>query len=206
MLWIGIAYLAQSPQLAKQMCIAADMEKVYEIGPGMFGSIRVTLLDFTHVKLNDFTVFRAENSYTHRHMTEFIGLDLEMTFEEHYHEVMETIDEMLKHIFTGISTKYAGEIETIKKQFPHDEFVWREKTLVLSYAEAIKILQDEGVQQLKREGDSEVMGVIGDHDDMRLVLSPLSRFYIITYFFFDVWLISIFFTHTQTIVPLLRRH
>jgi aspartyl/asparaginyl-tRNA synthetase len=27
-------YLAQSPQLAKQMCIAADMERVYEIGPG----------------------------------------------------------------------------------------------------------------------------------------------------------------------------
>lgn len=30
----AIAFLAQSPQLAKQMCIAADMEKVYEIGPG----------------------------------------------------------------------------------------------------------------------------------------------------------------------------
>ena len=27
------AFLAQSPQLAKQMCIAADFEKVYEIGP-----------------------------------------------------------------------------------------------------------------------------------------------------------------------------
>jgi aspartyl/asparaginyl-tRNA synthetase len=31
----GPAFLAQSPQLAKQMCIAADMERVYEIGPGM---------------------------------------------------------------------------------------------------------------------------------------------------------------------------
>ncbi len=30
----GVAFLAQSPQLAKQMCIAADMERVYEIGPG----------------------------------------------------------------------------------------------------------------------------------------------------------------------------
>jgi aspartyl/asparaginyl-tRNA synthetase len=27
-------FLAQSPQLAKQMCIAADMERVFEIGPG----------------------------------------------------------------------------------------------------------------------------------------------------------------------------
>lgn len=28
------AFLAQSPQLAKQMCIAGDMERVYEIAPG----------------------------------------------------------------------------------------------------------------------------------------------------------------------------
>ena len=28
-------FLAQSPQLGKQMAIAADMERVYEIGPGM---------------------------------------------------------------------------------------------------------------------------------------------------------------------------
>ena len=32
-------------------------------------------------------VFRAEDSNTHRHLTEFIGLDIEMTFNEHYHEV-----------------------------------------------------------------------------------------------------------------------
>ncbi|KAI9771267.1 MAG: aspartate--tRNA ligase dps1 [Geoglossum simile] len=42
------AYLAQSPQLYKQMLIAADMERVFEVAP----------------------VFRAENSNTHRHMTE----------------------------------------------------------------------------------------------------------------------------------------
>lgn len=42
------AFLAQSPQLHKQMCIAGDMKSVFEVGP----------------------VFRAENSNTHRHMTE----------------------------------------------------------------------------------------------------------------------------------------
>lgn len=50
------------------LVICSDFEKVYEIAP----------------------VFRAENSFTHRHMTEFIGLDLEMAFEEHYHEVGES--------------------------------------------------------------------------------------------------------------------
>ena len=32
-------------------------------------------------------VFRAEDSNTHRHLTEFVGLDLEMAFNFHYHEV-----------------------------------------------------------------------------------------------------------------------
>jgi len=48
------AYLAQSPQFYKQMCICGDMPKVFEIGP----------------------VFRAENSNSHRHLTEFVGLDM----------------------------------------------------------------------------------------------------------------------------------
>ena len=34
-----------------------------------------------------FLVFRAEDSNTHRHLTEFVGLDLEMAFDSHYHEV-----------------------------------------------------------------------------------------------------------------------
>jgi aspartyl/asparaginyl-tRNA synthetase len=59
------AFLAQSPQLYKQMAICADFDRVFEIAP----------------------VFRAEDSNTHRHMTEFMGMDMEMSFNEHYHEV-----------------------------------------------------------------------------------------------------------------------
>lgn len=75
------AYLAQSPQLYKQMMICADFERVFEIAP----------------------VFRAENSFTHRHMTEFVGLDLEMAFQEHYHEVLDLFDRLFIHIFKGTS-------------------------------------------------------------------------------------------------------
>ena len=122
----GKAFLAQSPQLAKQMAIAADFERVYEIGP----------------------VFRAENANTHRHMTEFIGLDLEMTIEEHYHEVMELLDSLFLHIFRGLRQKYANEIEVVRKQFPADEFKWREGpegTLKLSFKEAVDLLVEDGV-------------------------------------------------------------
>lgn len=37
-------------------------------------------------------VFRAENSNTHRHLTEFVGMDFEMAFIEHYHEVRSSGD------------------------------------------------------------------------------------------------------------------
>jgi len=138
----GDAFLAQSPQLAKQMCIAADFERVYEIGP----------------------VFRAENANTHRHLTEFIGLDLEMTFEEHYHEVMDLLDKMLLAIFRGLKDKYKKEIDVIGKQFPSDEFKWREGpegTLKLSYKEAVDLLVEDGVER-------EVLDDINTENEKRL--------------------------------------
>jgi aspartyl-tRNA synthetase len=32
-------------------------------------------------------VFRAEDSFTHRHLCEFVGLDVEMEIRKHYSEV-----------------------------------------------------------------------------------------------------------------------
>ena len=116
------AFLAQSPQLAKQMCIAADFERVYEIGP----------------------VFRAENSNTHRHLTEYTGLDLEMTIEEHYHEALELIDETLKHIYQGLYDKYETELRTIQQHFPHEDLVWLNETPKIPFKEGIQLLVDSG--------------------------------------------------------------
>ena len=47
-------------------------------------------------------VFRAEDSNTHRHLTEFVGLDLEMAFNYHYHEVLDVIGGMFVEIFRGL--------------------------------------------------------------------------------------------------------
>ncbi|EJT99868.1 aspartate-tRNA ligase [Dacryopinax primogenitus] len=122
----GLAFLAQSPQLAKQMAIAADFEKVYEIAP----------------------VFRAEDSNTHRHMTEFMGLDLEMAFEETYDEVVDLLDSLFLNIFEGLSTRYASEIALIGRQFPAEPFMWRKKdqggTLRLRFSEGISMLRGAG--------------------------------------------------------------
>lgn len=51
------------------------------------------------------TVFRAEDSNTHRHLTEFVGLDIEMAFDYHYHEVIEEITDTLVQIFKGLQER-----------------------------------------------------------------------------------------------------
>ena len=126
------AYLAQSPQLYKQMCICSDFDRVFEIAP----------------------VFRAENSLTHRHMTEFMGLDLEMTFVEHYHEVLDLLDDLFLSLFRGLQVKYAKEMSVIQKQFPFQEFRFLDKTLRLHFKDAIQMLREDGIE-------------IGDYDDMK---------------------------------------
>ena len=116
------AFLAQSPQLAKQLAIISDFGRVYEIG----------------------AVFRAENSNTHRHLTEYTGLDIEMAIEEHYHEMLNVLDATIKHILEGVYSRNRREVEIVKAQFPSDDVVWLEHTPVLRYADGIKMLNDSG--------------------------------------------------------------
>ncbi|XP_078408603.1 aspartate--tRNA ligase, cytoplasmic [Cetorhinus maximus] len=123
------AYLAQSPQLYKQMCICADFDKVFCIGP----------------------VFRAEDSNTHRHLTEFVGLDIEMAFNYHYHEVVTEIAATLVQIFKGLRDRYQTEIQTICKQYPSEPFKFLEPTLRLEFPEAVAMLKEAGVEM----GDEE---------------------------------------------------
>jgi len=118
------AYLAQSPQFYKQMAIAADFGKVYTIG----------------------AVFRAEDSNTHRHLTEFVGLDLEMAFSYHYHEVVDTIGDLFTQIFKGLAARFADEIAIINKQYPCEPFEFVEPALRLEYRDGLALLAQVGVQ------------------------------------------------------------
>ncbi|KAI5948872.1 DPS1 [Candida theae] len=116
----GSAFLAQSPQLYKQQLIAGDFERVFEVAP----------------------VFRAENSNTHRHMTEFTGLDLEMAFEEHYDEVLKVLEDLFVFIFTELKERYGKEIATVRKQFPVEEF--KINMVKLHFKEGIAMLREAG--------------------------------------------------------------
>jgi aspartyl-tRNA synthetase len=123
------AYLAQSPQLYKQMAIAADFEKVYTVG----------------------SVFRAEDSNTHRHLTEFIGLDVEIAIKYHYHEVLDIIGDLFTQIFKGLEEKYSAEIETVRKQYPSEPFQYLEPALRLEYSEGVKLLNENGIAMTDEE-------------------------------------------------------
>ncbi|XP_018799401.1 PREDICTED: aspartate--tRNA ligase, cytoplasmic [Bactrocera latifrons] len=118
------AYLAQSPQLYKQMAIAADFDKVYTVG----------------------AVFRAEDSNTHRHLTEFVGLDLEMAFKYHYHEVLHTIADTFTGIFKGLRDTYSAEIAAVNQQFKVEPFKFLEPPLILEFAEGVQMLREAGVE------------------------------------------------------------
>ncbi len=63
-----------------------------------------------------FIVFRAEDSNTHRHLTEFVGLDLEMAFSYHYHEVVNTIGDLFTQIFKGLAERFVQFISWIDEE------------------------------------------------------------------------------------------
>eukprot|EP00768_Dysnectes_brevis_P009187 gnl/Dysnectes_brevis/899_a996_2951.p1 GENE.gnl/Dysnectes_brevis/899_a996_2951~~gnl/Dysnectes_brevis/899_a996_2951.p1 ORF type:complete len:550 (+),score=289.77 gnl/Dysnectes_brevis/899_a996_2951:81-1730(+) len=121
------ACLAQSPQLYKQMAIASGMERVFEIGP----------------------VFRAEKSHTHRHLCEFVGLDLEMEIKEHYHEVLQVLSKLMVSIFEAVFENCSKELTVIASQF---DVSGRPALRWLPAAETPIIRFDAGIQMLKDTG------------------------------------------------------
>lgn len=85
------AYLAQSPQFYKQMAMSAGFERVFEIGP----------------------VFRADPSFTSRHMTEFISVDAEISWIASHEEIMALMEDWLLYIYQRLAMTYGLEIHSL---------------------------------------------------------------------------------------------
>jgi len=117
------ACLAQSPQLYKQMAVCSDLERVFEIGP----------------------VFRAEKSFTHRHLCEFVGLDIEMAFNEHYHEVLDVLDGLFIFLFDGLEKRFSKELEAVSQQYPFQPLKYKKPGVRLQFPEAVAMLKQAGV-------------------------------------------------------------
>ena len=85
------AYLAQSPQFYKQMAISSGFDRVFEVAP----------------------CFRAENSNTSKHATEFTSFDVEFAYINSYEEVMQLEAEMITYAFTKLKEEMQDEIKKI---------------------------------------------------------------------------------------------
>lgn len=85
------AYLAQSPQFYKQMALASGLERVFEVGPA----------------------FRAENSNTNRHATEFTSFDVEFAYIDSYEDVMSLEEDLIIKALTDIKNAYGDKIKEL---------------------------------------------------------------------------------------------
>ena len=85
------AYLAQSPQFHKQMAIASDIERVFSIGPA----------------------FRAEKSYTTRHLTEYTSFDIEMAYIDSFRDVCDFEERMLTFTLEKIAERFGDQIKEL---------------------------------------------------------------------------------------------
>jgi len=85
------AFLAQSPQLYKQILTGA-FERVFEIGP----------------------VFRAEPHFTTRHINEYISLDAEMAMIDSFYDVIKMLSKVMKKIFNGMRSEGTEFLEQYK--------------------------------------------------------------------------------------------
>ena len=79
-----------------------------------------------------------------RHLCEFVGLDMEMSFQYHYHEVLDTIGGMFTEMFKGLRDNFAKEIEAVCQQYPMEPFKFLDPPLRLEYAEGVAMLKQAG--------------------------------------------------------------
>jgi len=111
------AYLAQSPQLYKQIMVGV-FERVFEIG----------------------STFRAEPHFTTRHVNEYISLDAEMGFINGFEDVATMLNKVLVEIFAGLKEEGAQFLAMYGEA---GEILLPEKIPMVKLAEMKKIIKEK---------------------------------------------------------------
>jgi nondiscriminating aspartyl-tRNA synthetase len=89
------AFLAQSPQLYKQVMVGA-LERVYEVGP----------------------VFRAEPHATARHLAQYTSLDAELGFVRDHTDVMAVVREAVAGMVAEVAARAAPAVDLLAIELP----------------------------------------------------------------------------------------
>lgn len=148
------AFLNQSPQLFKQLCMSGGLERVFEVGPA----------------------FRAEKHDTYRHLNEFISFDIECSWATD-DDVMGVLERMIHHIWYSISNdeESMSYIETInqfratKGEHPITVIVPELPFPRISYCDAIS--------KIKSKGGTIEWGDDIDAENSDLLAEDLPQFY-----------------------------
>jgi aspartyl-tRNA synthetase len=138
------AYLAQSPQLYKEQLVMS-LEKVFEVGP----------------------FFRAEESHTRRHLSEFVSVDVEEAFAD-ADDVMELLEHLMQHVCKVISEKCRKELAVLKYNLKVPDLPFK------------RLTYDEVLAELKREGVEVPWGEDIPMEAFRTLAKVHSGFYFIT--------------------------
>jgi len=112
------AYLAQSPQLYKQMLMAAGFERVFEIAPA----------------------YRAEDFDTIRHTSEFLSVDFEMSFIESSKDIIDMTSYMIRHALSYVEEHCEKKLSELGLELEIPEYPFKK----IPYRECINILKDQG--------------------------------------------------------------
>lgn len=112
------AYLAQSPQLYKEELVMS-FEKVFEVGP----------------------FFRAEESHTRRHLSEFVSIDIEQAFAT-AENVMQLLEQLMHFTCKAVDGKCQRELATLKHSVEVPEVPFKR----LKYDDVLQDLKGEGIE------------------------------------------------------------
>jgi aspartyl-tRNA synthetase len=112
------AYLAQSPQLYKEELVLS-FEKVFEVGP----------------------FFRAEESHTRRHLSEFVSVDIEEAFAN-AQDVMQLLEQVIHHACSIVKEKCSNELSVLKYKFQIPTVPFKR----LTYDDVLADLKNQGVE------------------------------------------------------------
>jgi len=147
------AYLAQSPQLYKQLAVIGGMDKVVMIMP----------------------VFRAEKSNTVYHTTESNQMDIEMGFAD-AEDVIKLISETVIAIITAVKEKNQKDLDVLGTTLEVP------KVKIVSYAEAIEALKVKHPEihfghDFSREYETSLRELYGDAVIVKDFPTELRAFY-----------------------------
>jgi nondiscriminating aspartyl-tRNA synthetase len=115
------AFLRQSPQLYKQMLMASSLDRIYEIGP----------------------VFRAEKFHTRRHVSEYLSVDMEMSWIDSEEDVLKITEGLVEHTLKGIKKDCKAELEVFGTHINVPELPFKR----LTYDDVIDILNKNGIKK-----------------------------------------------------------